>query len=327
MRRSLPSTRAHGRSHPALPRPKLSTNWASAPQKSTFYPQRRLVPVVIAAWFLLSVLLLLEPRIRALSLLPNDWQVWTWVPGWMAEGQLYARDHWIVWSPPANWILAFIIVPAGYAAWWAAHLIAVVTLRDWPLIGLTFGSVPFWADAMNGQTITFAFVAGVWALRGSRIGALAFLALAVLIPRPLVVPLTLWLLWRQPWTRLPFLGMGGAVVLAALLSGDLLPWLGNMLAIGRDNYIHFANLSPTKVIGAWWLLVGVPLAAWLTWKGRVGLAGLAISPYVLPFYLLVLLWEWPALRSTSSSSERAWRHGRGTRPVPSSSASDLPPTG
>lgn len=259
-------------------------------------------PLFVVGWLALSLALLIPADWRYLAFMPNDWQVWTWIPGWMAEGTLYDQSHWSVWSPPMNWLLAFIVVPLGYAVWWAAHLIAVVTLRDWVLIGLTFLSVPFWADAMNGQTVTFALVAGVWAFRGSRIGTLAFLALAVLIPRPLIVPLTVWLLWREPWTRLPFLGIGLVVVGVSFLSGDMLPWFGNLLALGGANYGHFANLSPTKLIGAAWLIVGVPLAAWLTVKGRVGLAGLAVSPYVLPFYLLILLWEWspsPSSRPTS----------------------------
>lgn len=235
--------------------------------------------------------LLVPAAWRSLMFLPNDWQVWTWLPGWIESGRLYAPEHWIVWSPPAMWFMAFVVVPLGYAAWWAAHLLALLTLPRVVAV-LTVVSVPFWMDAMNGQTIVFQFVTGYLALRGSRAGTVAFLALAVLIPRPLVVPLTAWLLWREPWTRLPFMGMGLGVVGAAALSGDLLPWIGNMLAIGRDNSDHFANLSPTRIIGAAWLVVGVPLAGVLTYYGRVGWAGLALSPYLLPNYLLAVLWEW-----------------------------------
>lgn len=262
-------------------------------------------PLFVVGWFALSALLLIPADWRYLMFMPNDWQVWTWIPGWMAEGTLYDQSHWIVWSPPMNWLLAFIVVPLGYAVWWAAHLLSLLTLER-SLVLLAVLSVPFWSDAMNGQTVTFQMVAGALALRGHRAGQVAFLALAVLIPRPLVVPLLAWLLWREPWTRLLFLGMGIAVVGAAFLSGDLAPWLGNMLAIGRDNYGHFANLSPTKFVGAYWLLIGLPLAAWLTTRKRFGLAGLAMSPYILPAYLLVLLWEW----SPSSS-------GRGS-PISSS---------
>ena len=49
---------------------------------------------------------------------------------------------------------------------------------------------------------------------------------------------------------------------------------------------------------AWfrWLLIGVPLATWLTVKGRPGFASLAASPYWLPYYLLFLLLELPRSR-------------------------------
>ena len=50
------------------------------------------------------------------------------------------------------------------------------------------------------------------------------------------------------------------------------------------------NLGPSAFLGTAWLIIGIPLAAWLTYRGRVGWAGLAASVYVLPAYLL-----WPLL--------------------------------
>jgi hypothetical protein len=68
------------------------------------------------------------------------------------------------------------------------------------------------------------------------------------------------------------------------------------------NYTYRAwDLGPTRFLGMAWLIIGVPLAAWLTWKGRVGWAGLAMSPYVPPVYLMLLLFELrPALQSRAS---------------------------
>ena len=60
------------------------------------------------------------------------------------------------------------------------------------------------------------------------------------------------------------------------------------------------NVGPTALIGLWWLLLGVPLGAWLFWRGRVGLAGLAISPYLLPYYLMMALLDIPSGRSALS---------------------------
>jgi hypothetical protein len=44
-------------------------------------------------------------------------------------------------------------------------------------------------------------------------------------------------------------------------------------------------------MGQWWLVVGIPLAAWLTVRGRVGWAALAASPDWLPYYLLMPILE------------------------------------
>jgi len=137
------------------------------------------------------------------------------------------------------------------------------------------------------------FVSGAVALTGSRWGGLIYLALCILMPRPVQAPLAVWLLWKQPGLRWPFVGMILVTLGVSLWSGYLDDWLRVMLTLGGANNEHFANLSPTKILGSAWLIVGIPLAAWLTWKGRVGLAGMAMTPYALPGYLLVLLWEWP----------------------------------
>jgi hypothetical protein len=47
------------------------------------------------------------------------------------------------------------------------------------------------------------------------------------------------------------------------------------------------NLAPSHWIGVAWVPIGIALAAFFTWKGRLGLACLAASPYVLPYYLLM----------------------------------------
>jgi hypothetical protein len=51
------------------------------------------------------------------------------------------------------------------------------------------------------------------------------------------------------------------------------------------------NVGPTRLLGPAWLLIGIPLGLWLTLKGRLGLAGMALSPYLFPHYYLALLWE------------------------------------
>jgi hypothetical protein len=65
------------------------------------------------------------------------------------------------------------------------------------------------------------------------------------------------------------------------------------------------NVGPTAVVGLWWLLVGIPLGAWLFWRGRVGLAGLAVSPYLLPYYLMVALVDLPSSRDAGGAAARS----------------------
>jgi len=51
------------------------------------------------------------------------------------------------------------------------------------------------------------------------------------------------------------------------------------------------NWLPSRFIGMAWVPVGVALAAWLTLRGRLGLASVVISPYLLANYWLMLLLE------------------------------------
>ena len=106
------------------------------------------------------------------------------------------------------------------------------------------------------------------------------------MPRPIMLPALAWLLWRQPWTRWPFVGIAVVSLLGAFATGWLDEWIGALFRGGMAETTSWLNLSPSRFIGAWWLLIGVPLAAWLTWRGRLGLASLAVSPYLLPYYLL-----------------------------------------
>lgn len=261
----------------------------------------------ITAYLALQGLLLLHPGVRYLGSFNHDWHAWLKVRPLIEAGDLYNPTHWFLWSPIAMWLMAYVVVPLGYSWWLALHLAAVPLLRDWRLIALTLVSVPFWVDTINGNSVVFVFVAGATALRGSRTGALASLALLVLMPRPVAFPLAVWLLWKRPYTRLPFLAMGAVTLTVCLVTGYLDDWIGFLFAIGLDNTTHFANLSPTALVGMAWMIVGVPLAAWLTWKGRVGLAGLAMSPYVLPMYPLVLVWDLLSSGRLATESSRGIR--------------------
>jgi hypothetical protein len=154
-------------------------------------------------------------------------------------------------------------------------------------------SWPFWFDVEAGNILIFVVVLAAWALRGSRSGAIAYLALLILVPRPLMVPVALWLLWQRPELRLPFVALLGAHTVAVLLGGWGGDWLHALQASSGD-VLNPANIGPSRFIGGWWMIIGLPMAVLLTFRGRLGWAGLAASLYWLPYYLLVLLLELPS---------------------------------
>jgi hypothetical protein len=213
------------------------------------------------------------------------------------EGGLYVNDA--SYSP----IAAYLFIPLGLVTpwiWRALHLAGALALPTWPMRILLLASWPFAFDLQLGNVMTFVLLAAAWALRGNRFAALIFLAFCLLFPRPFMLPIAAWLLWRQAWLRWPFValfGLHAALVLATGLGGAWLTQLfGSTEMVGS-----IFNVGPTVVVGLWWLLVGIPLGAWLFWRGRVGLAGLAISPYVLPYYLMVALLDLPSRRDVGGA--------------------------
>lgn len=207
-----------------------------------------------------------------------DWGM----PGQFGDGYDYR------YSP----LFAYLITPftwLGIGVWRALHVAALLLLpRRLALVALV--AWPFWLDVANANVMAFAMVFGFLALRGSQGAMIVYLSLALLVPRPLYLPLLIWLAWRRPDWRLPMVGVAVAYGVLTLLTGEALPFLSSLTRgtelIGLDY-----NWGPSAFLGPAWLLFGVPLALWLTWRGSVGWAGLAISPHVLPYYLLVLLWE------------------------------------
>jgi hypothetical protein len=134
------------------------------------------------------------------------------------------------------------------------------------------------------------FVAAAWALEGSALGVGAFLGLTILVPRPLMLPLAAWLLWRHPRARVPFLVALGVHAIAAIATGWAPAWI-SALADSSAEIGSALNFGPSRLIGLWWIPLGATLAVFLAWRGRIGLASLAISPYWLPYYFLMPLLE------------------------------------
>jgi hypothetical protein len=229
---------------------------------------------------------------------------WGWSDDWnelvqaSTSADPYVADGFR-WSPVAAWILA-VLLPIGIGAWRVLHFAALVVLRDWRVIALVAISFPFWVDMVAGNVLVFAFVAAWTALRGSRLGALIFLGMTILMPRPMFLPVAAWLLWKQPAIRLPALAL--LLVNLALVAGSGLgsEWIHRLASSGTE-LGHPQNLAPSHWIGVIWIPFGVTSAAILTWRGRLGLASLAVSPYLFPYYLL---FGWLELANPVSSTPR-----------------------
>lgn len=234
----------------------------------------------------------------AMQLEPIDWETLAHTPAWFMDGSLYERRPElapVAWSPLVPLIVA-PLVPLGYYGWVALHAVAVAAVRSPLLIAATLGSAAFWADLGYGNSMTFVFAAGVLALRGSSVGTSAYIALTVLMPRPIQLPLFVWILWRQKEARRRAVWIFLLHGVAVLLTGYGDDWVRALFAMGESQFASGVNWGPTRIIGAWWLPFGAVLAAVLTLKGKVGLAGLAMSPYIFPQYLLVALWEVQGIR-------------------------------
>ena len=189
------------------------------------------------------------------------------------------------WSPLAAWPLGWL---PPLPVWIALHFAVLPLFRDWRIVLLVLAFPPFWFDLQAGNVMIFVVLAAWWALRGNRLGIGIYLALLLFMPRPLMVPLGAWLLWRQPEWRLPFLGMfavhAGLVAWTEL--GD--EWL-RRLTESSSELGHPLNWGASRFIGVAWLPIGAALAVFLTWKGRLGLASLAAAPYLFPYYFLFLV--------------------------------------
>ena len=235
----------------------------------------------------------------------TDWQLWAALPQALASGTLYASstDAPFLWSPVAGWLMAGVAY-LGYWPWFVLHVAVVFLMKPGVVTLLTLVSWAFWIDTVQGNTLTFAFVAGALALRGHRLAGVSYLALFLLMPRPVQLPLAAWLLWKQPDLRLPGLVLFVSHMAAVLASGYTEEWLTAMVSHPQPAW----NVGPSFFLGLWWLVVGVPLGVWLAWRGRVGLAGLAMSPYLLPQYLLMPLLDLRARAPQGSFWPRADRN-------------------
>jgi hypothetical protein len=204
----------------------------------------------------------------------------------VAGQPLHGPDWQWRYSPVALLTLGPAIA-AGLGAWSVLHLVALLAIRPWRLAVLVGLSWPFWVDVVSGNTVTFVAVAAIAAMAGSRIGAYTYWWLTLIIPRPVQVPLLVFLAWRRPELRRAFLLLTGLNVVLLLLVGQGPEWIDYLLQRGAENTGAVFNLHPAADLGAWWLVIGAPASILLTVRGWPGLAGVVLSPSLLAQYLLM----------------------------------------
>jgi hypothetical protein len=178
-----------------------------------------------------------------------------------------------------------LLTAMPFGLWATLHFVAVAALPTWPLRILTLISWPFWQDVSTGNVMIFVLVTAVYAIRGQRWAVLTFWTITALIPRPLMLPLAAWLVWRRTdrWAGLVLMV---GIFLVGIAADDA--WIRTLAASGEDMANSY-NWGPSALIGWAWVPLGIVGAAWLTRIGRLGLASLLASPYWLPYYLLMPL--------------------------------------
>jgi hypothetical protein len=257
-------------------------------------------------WLLVGYGLLNLVLLVALRPAPNaDWATAWWnVANWGSD----VYDHPWRYSPVMLPVVQ-IMVAAGPWALAAAHLIALAALARmgfWPL-WLFALSAFFWVDLIVGNVFTFVAVAAAFAISGSRAGSLLYMGLTLLMPRPVQVPLALWLLWRRPDLRMPTALLFGLHALGVLASGLAWPWMQSLVGSTSLTFEPF-SVGPGRVLGLYWLLIGVPAAALMVWRGSAAvaaLAGVVASPFLLPQYLLMAVIAAPPLAAQVAHHRKA----------------------
>lgn len=221
---------------------------------------------------------------------PQAWHANDWaILGTVDPADPYAT-WWYKWSIPAAWIWGYLITPMGPILWTVLHFAALALLPR--VVAFTaLVTFPFWFDLANGNIIVFVTVAAWHALAGNRWGVIAFVALAVLVPRPIMLPVLLWLLWTRTDARWAFLAVGAFVGVVTILSGSVGAWASHLFAAASSEMTATYNYSPSRWIGWWWVVIAVPLAVIATVKGRFGIASLLATPYVIYYYPVMLLLE------------------------------------
>ena len=241
---------------------------------------------LVALWTVNGIFLVITFAAFLYADVGVDWDIFTEAGRRYFDGGLYTWEGLPYRYSPLLAPLFAALAPIGYLGWTALHFAALLTIPR-KLALLVLVSAPFWNDVYNGNTVTFAFVAAVWALRGK---PWAFFVLAVLIPRPVMLPVLAWLLWRHREYVVPFALIALASIAGAWMTGWLEPWIVSEIGnFGRSEIK--SDFGPSVWIGVWWYPVALALAAWFTVRGRLGIASVFSALTLNVTYPMFLLLE------------------------------------
>ena len=159
-----------------------------------------------------------------------DWLNFTQAGDRVVSGGLYASSGTYAYrySP----LLAYLFSAIGLIgpwAWRGLHLLAALAMPGRWLKVAVLLSWPFWFDVEAGNLVVFTLLLAAWALRGRAWAISGFLVMSLLIPRPLMLPVLAWLLWRHREWWLPF---------AALFVGPRRCRRSDRVGAGVDRHAH-----------------------------------------------------------------------------------------
>jgi hypothetical protein len=193
------------------------------------------------------------------------------------------------------------ITAGGLFLWQVLHLaaLAVLPLR---IIVATLLCFAFWADVAMGNVVVFGFVLAYLALDGKRWGVIGFTVFALLVPRPLYIPILLWLWLREPEQRRLMVTAAVLMGTVTLGTGYTWSWLEVLARSGHD-IVNASNMAPSRFIGYAWVPFGIAAAIVALRRGWVGIASVLASPYWLPYYFLMVLLDLRPKRDLDATRE------------------------
>ncbi len=283
-----------------------SITWRPLPHLGDATPWRRiLVRTGIAIALAANVVLLLVAwRGLLFAPTPPDWLGLVDAANKISAGldPYVGQTYAFRWSPLAAWLLV-PFVTLGLPVWQLLH-VASLLLRPRAFILASLVCFAFWVDVAMGNVVVFGFVLAYLALSGKRVGVIGFVVFALLVPRPLYIPLLVWLWLRHAELRPAMLLTAACVAVLTLATGYTASWFEILLSSTGD-IANSTNMAPSALIGYAWIPIGVAASVWAFRRGWIGSASLLAAPYWLPYYFQMLLLDLVKWRDARGTPGRA----------------------